>query len=180
MGRFCWLNGLRSRCVVAGCAWFIITTAAAFADTGSFAPPNIVHILQLQGTGIIDSAYSAEPCTTAGMADANKRANDSVENRDAVTLYIQQHGFAIGFAHCALSANTKGNFLVFAAAYAMAATYSLIGARGSNGRFFQIDHARARQAYTICAWLLKEQEASVVDKINARHSIQALRALRVL
>jgi hypothetical protein len=61
-------SGLKSIVIVLA----IVLASAAAVSTSALAnqevaPAAILHALSLQGGGITDSSYSAEPCTTVGL-----------------------------------------------------------------------------------------------------------------
>jgi hypothetical protein len=79
-----------------------------------------------------------------------------MENRDFVTLYIEQHGYSIGFAQCALRTTRHKDFLILASAFVLSNGYALLGAKGDHGMFVAADYAKARQAYSVAKWIFAE------------------------
>lgn len=154
-------------------------TIAAAADRSPYAPSKISHALYLQTTGVLAEMAVVEPCTTQGMEDAVRRADSAYENQDALTLSTQQNGYAVGFANCALHANSAADFATFAAATVQSGAMAIDG-RAAMGGIQPSDKAHGQQLYLIAKWLLNAPAASTVVRSIARDEIKKFRKMHAI
>ena len=159
-------------------ALMLVGTASA-EPSSRFGPPNVNHALYLQTTGMLASMAVVEPCSSDGLSDAVHRADAAYENQDIMTLQTEQNGFAVGFARCALQANSASDFATFACATIQSAT-SVIDAHHALAGLEAQDKARAQQLYVIGKWLNSDSSAGSVCKAIVKNSFVKLRKLHAL